>query len=119
MRYTIARYLTILSMLLLVMSLAACTGSEQGSANQANPTGAELIKKMEEAVKGVNTAHFTVAFQVASAEGPVKGTVEFWGERPGKMRAEVKSELPSLDGIVVVTDGQTGWAYNAREKLVL
>ncbi len=120
MRRTISRSIVVLILLLLALGLAACnTGGEEPKVQSESLSGAELVSKMEEAVKATKSAHLTVNFQVASAEGPVKGTIEFWGERPGKMRAEVKAELPSIDGIVAVTDGQQGWAYNAREKLVL
>lgn len=107
-----------ISLLLLIVGVAAC-GDQQTPPPQEGPPGDELVAKMKEAVKAVNSAHFTVQFQVASARGPVKGEVEFWGERPDKMRAEVSGEQPSIDGLIAVTDSQKGWAYNPREKLVL
>jgi outer membrane lipoprotein-sorting protein len=114
----VTRCVTVISLLLLVIALAAC-GGEPATPAQQGPSGDELVTKMKEAVKAINSAHFTAEFQVASVEGPVKGTVEFWGERPGKMRGEVTSETASVNGIVAVTDGQKGWAYNPSEKIVV
>lgn len=117
--YNIRIHTLILCFSLLLFLTAACGGEEPTPAPPKEPTGSDLVAKMKEAVKATDSAHFTVDFQIASVEGPVKGTVEIWGERPGKIRAEVSSESPSVDGIVVVSDGERGWAYNPREKLVL
>jgi outer membrane lipoprotein-sorting protein len=119
MYHIVTRCVTVISLLLLVVGLASCGGGAATPPPQEGPSGEELITKMKEAVKAVNSAHFTADFQVASPEGPVKGTVEFWGERPGKMRGEVTSETASVNGVIGVTDGQKGWAYNPNENIVL
>ncbi len=125
MHYIVTHYVAITSklvlwtsLLLLIVGVAAC-GGKPTPPHHEGPTGDELVTKMKKAVKAVNKTHFTVEFQIGSVKGPIKGTVEFWGERPDNMRAEVVSELSSIDGIVAVSNSQKGWAYNPKEKLAI
>lgn len=85
----------------------------------ADPSGAELIAKMEAAVKALKSAQLTVTFQIASEVGPVKGSIEFWGQRPDQLHAQFKSEDASLDGLEAVSDGQQFWAYSPFAQLVI
>lgn len=85
----------------------------------ADPSGAELIAKMEAAVKALKSAHLTVTFQIASEVGPVKGSIEFWGQRPDQLHAVFKSEDEALDGLEAVSDGQKFWAYSPFAQLVI
>lgn len=122
------RVMILLSLVLVIGGLVACGGGEEEQPAEAEapaedtsgaPDGNELIEQMRTAMAETQTAHMTVVFQVASPDGPVGGTAEFWGERPGKMRVEIASELISIDGIVAVADGEKGWAYNPREQTVI
>ncbi len=115
---TIFRYLTITSLIFVtILALAACGGEEAPA--EVELSGPEWLEKMTEAIKATNTASFTAEFQTATAEGALKGTVKFWGERPSKMRAEVSSEDPNLNGMVAVTNEEKGWAYVPSENFVV
>ncbi len=118
---TIFRYLTVTSLIFVtILALAACGGAaEEEAPAEVELSGTEWVQKMTEAVKATNTASFTAEFQTATAEGALKGTVNFWGERPSKMRAEVSSEDPDLNGMVAVTNEEKGWAYVPSENFVL
>ena len=111
----------------ILWSITACTGS-QPPAEKAAPTvaevapapsGAEVVKKMEAAIKAAKSANFVVDFQIAAIEGPVKGSIEFSGERPSKAYAKMTSEVATLNGQVAVMDGDKGWAYNPSQKIVI
>jgi len=93
--------------------------SYAGPAQAADPSGSELIAKMEAAVKALKSAHLTVTFQIASEIGPVKGSIEFWGQRPDQLRAKFKSEDAGLDGLEAVSDGKQFWAYSPFAQLVI
>jgi len=109
----------------ILWSITAC--SSQPAAEKAAPTvaevapapsGAEVVKKMEAAIKAAKSANFVVDFQIAAIEGPVKGSIEFSGERPSKAYAKMTSEVATLNGQVAVMDGDKGWAYNPSQKIV-
>ena len=105
---------------LLLLALTACAAQPPpATPTPTGPTGAELITQMQKALKDMKSAHLTLRFQVASAEGPVTGTAEFWGQRPGQRRIQLHSDLGSVDGILAVTAGDQGWAYSRRDDLVV
>jgi outer membrane lipoprotein-sorting protein len=116
-RTIIIRYVALTICLVLLLALAAC--GQKTPAPPEGTSGDELIAKMEDSVKSLNSAHLTMVFQVGSVEGPVNGTLELWGERPNKIRAEITSELGSLDRIQVIGDGSQFWAYSPREQLAV
>ena len=96
---------------LLLLALTACAAQPPpATPTPTGPTGAELITQMQKALKDMKSAHLTLRFQVASAEGPVTGTAEFWGQRPGQRRIQLHSDLGSVDGILAVTAGDQGLA---------
>ena len=111
---------TLILMGLLLLALTACAAQTPApTPTPAGPTGAALIEEMQKAIADAKSAHLTMRFQVASADGPVTGTAEFWGQRPGLRRIQLRSDLGSVDGILAVTAGDQGWAYSKRDDLVL
>ncbi len=119
MYHTKIRYITITILVLFMFNLVACGGGEKKPVASTGPSGDELVKKMNEVIKTAKSTSFTAEFQVGSISGPVKGTLKAWGERPGKMRAEIQSDNVNINGFMAVADGQKGWAYNPMEKLVV
>lgn len=116
-----AQRLVWLVCLLLALGLSACAAQPQPqpTPTPAGPTGVELLDKMQEKMKTTNSAHLTLRFQVASPLGPVTGTAEFWSQRPGMRRIQLRSDQGAVDGIIAVTAGDQGWAYSKRDDLVL
>lgn len=104
---------------LLLLALTACAAQPPPTPTPSGPTGAELITQMQSALKNIKSAHLTMRFQVGTADGPVTGTAEFWGQRPGQRRIQLRSDLGNVDGIVAVTAGDKGWAYSRRDDLVV
>ena len=120
MKQTRTQGLTLLLMGLLLLALTACAAQTPAATpTPTGPSGAELIEEMQKAIADARSAHLTMRFQVASAEGPVTGTAEVWAQRPGQRRIQLRSDLGSVDGILAVTAGDQGWAYSKRDDLVL
>lgn len=135
--------LIILLLTLLIPGLAACGGNEetpsqqQNSPEEANDPPAEeateasassedsgdkaLVNGMREAIDNLDKAVFSGQFQVATAtnEGPVTGSVDFWKEKPGKLRVEFQSDRDDVNGLIAVSDGNQGWAYSPYENIVV
>ena len=112
--------LTLVLMGLLLLALTACAAqTPPATPTPAGPTGAELITQMQRTIAGAKSAHLTMRFQVGTADGPVTGTAEFWGQRPGQRRIQLRSDLGSVDGILAVTAGDQGWAYSKRDDVVV
>lgn len=108
-----------ISLLLILVGITACGGDEPNQESSDQPAGSELVSKMNDAVKAVNSANFSAEFQFATVDGPVKGTFQFWGERPDKTRVEITSDDESLNGMVAVTSDGQGSAYSPSENLFL
>ncbi len=81
--------------------------------------GIELVQKMEANINNINGVHFSIKFKANSADGPIDGIIKFWGQRDGKMRLEVTSESASLNGTIIIADGQQILVYKPNEKLVV
>jgi outer membrane lipoprotein-sorting protein len=105
----------------LVLCITAVLGlvARQPAVYAQEPSGSELVTQMQAAVDALQSVHVTTAFQVASLDGAVTGTIEFWGQRPSLQHASFKSPLGSLDGLELVNDGKYYWAYSPRQQLVV
>ncbi len=79
---------------------------------------AELVQNMDKAIKNINGVQFTVEFEVDSVTGPITGTMKFWGEQGRKIRIEISSPVATLDGTIIIADGQQATMYQPHENLV-
>ncbi len=129
----IRRCIITISLLFLLAGLIACGGSEsppaQDSPAEAEapdgnelaetelPDGNELVEKMEAAMKGTNSVHFTVAFQLATAQGGIDGTLEVWAERLSNLRVEVTSDTEEVNASIVGSNETESWIYNPAQSL--
>jgi len=127
----ITRTVYIIMSLGLLLGLVACS-SATPAAPPAEPTkaaeaakpaaeagqadGQELIKKMEAAVKALDKAHFTVAFQMATKGGGIKGSVVVWGKKPNNLRVEFTSETEDLKGMIIGANEKQGWIYSTKNQ---
>lgn len=112
------------SFFVILLVLSACTGEQDGtngstSSNGDLPAGSDLISKMKEAIDDVDTANLKATFQFGTVDGAIKGSLEFWAQRPKQTRFEVNSEDESLNGMIVVSNEDKSWAFSPNENLVL
>jgi outer membrane lipoprotein-sorting protein len=88
------------------------------------PSADDILVEMLETMKTVNDVHAVVTFEVDTVEEDGSGTFEIWVRRgedgPGAFRIEVleSSDAQGL-GAVIVSDGETLWAYSPVENKVL
>jgi outer membrane lipoprotein-sorting protein len=87
------------------------------------PSADEILVETLETIETVNDLHAVVAFEVDSVEEEASGTIEVWARRdvggPGAFRVEVLESSDARDlGAVLVSDGETLWAYSPAENKV-
>ena len=84
---------------------------------QQLPDGAALLKQSADALKNYNTYQYTDVATTTGAAAMEMTTVH-QGTRSGKMRMEMRMEmkLGSMDGALIVSDGQYTWMYMAMLK---
>ena len=119
MSWTIFRYLAIVSLILMIVGIMACSGPAPTAMPEPELSGLDILKRMEAAIKTANSIEFTIQFQVATAEDAIKGNLKVAAVRPDSLRAEVTSENPAINGLLAVTNATEGWAYSPADKLVL
>lgn len=81
------------------------------------PTAKELLIETLETSKTIDNAHAVVDIVLDSPEEKASATVEVWGRHeedgPGAFRLEVlETDKEESVGTVVVSDGETLWAYS-------
>lgn len=87
------------------------------------PSAEDILVGAFETLETVTDVHAVVSFEVDSVEKDGNGTVEVWASHSedgsGGFRIEVleSSEAESL-GAVIVSDGETLWAYSPAENKV-
>jgi outer membrane lipoprotein-sorting protein len=87
------------------------------------PTAKELLIETLETTKTIDNAHALVEIVLDRPEENVSATVEVWGRHdesgPGAFRLEVlDTDKDEAIGAVVVSDGQTLWAYSPAKGKV-
>ena len=87
------------------------------------PSAQDILVNTLESAKTITDGHAIVAFEVDSLEKDASGTVEVWAyreeENPGGFRMEVlESSEDKARGAVIVSDGETLWAYSPSENKV-
>jgi outer membrane lipoprotein-sorting protein len=88
------------------------------------PSAEDILVETLETLKTVNDVHAVVTFEANTVEKDGSGTLEVWArhgeDRPGAFRIEVleSSEAEAL-GAVILSDGETLWAYSPAENKVL
>ena len=87
------------------------------------PSAQDMLVNTLESAKTITDGHAIVAFEVDSLEKDASGKVEVWAyreeEKPGGFRMEVlESSEDKAQGAVVVSDGETLWAYSPSENKV-
>lgn len=87
------------------------------------PSAQDMLVNTLESAKTITDGHAIVAFEVDSLEKDASGKVEVWAyreeEKPGGFRMEVlESSEAKAQGAVIVSDGETLWAYSPSENKV-
>jgi len=87
------------------------------------PTAKEILIETLETSKTIENAHAVVEVVVDSPEENASATVEVWGRHegdgPGAFRLEVlETDKEEAVGTVVVSDGETLWAYSPAKGKV-
>ncbi|MGD8405558.1 MAG: hypothetical protein PVJ21_18010 [Anaerolineales bacterium] len=87
------------------------------------PTAKEILIETLETTKTIDDAHAVVDIVLDSPEKKASATVEVWGRHeedgPGAFRLEVlETDKEEVVGGVVVSDGQTLWAYSPAKGKV-
>ncbi len=83
-------------------------------------TAEEIVAKMQETVESTEDAHAVVAVDVNIQGIEVAVTAEVWEKSPNKLRLEVlETSQADLAGMMVVSDGEQGWAYNPAHNQVM
>jgi outer membrane lipoprotein-sorting protein len=88
------------------------------------PSAEDILVETLETIKTVTDVHAVVTFEADTLEKDGSGTLEVWARRgedgPGAFRIDVleSSEAQGL-GAVIVSDGETLWAYSPAENKVL
>jgi outer membrane lipoprotein-sorting protein len=104
--------LSVLVLLSLLLSLLV-------SGCQNRPSAQEIVAKLREVEASTEDAHAVLEISI-QGQMEEEVVVEVWEKRPNKFRGEVlEASDPELVGIVSVTDGHQGWAYNPSENEVI
>ena len=88
------------------------------------PSAEDILVESLETIETITDGHAIVTFEADTVEKDSSGTLEVWARRgedgPGSFRIEVleSSDAQSL-GAVIVSDGETLWAYAPAENKVL
>ena len=87
------------------------------------PTAKDILTQSLETAKTIENAHAVLNINVDSPEEKASATVEVWGRHnengPGAFRLEVlETDKEDAAGAVVVSDGETVWAYSPAKGKV-
>jgi len=87
------------------------------------PSAKDILIQTLETSKTINDAHAIIDVSVDSPEEKASATVEFWGRHaengPGAFHLEVlETDKEEAVGAVIVSDGETVWAYSPAEGKV-
>lgn len=88
------------------------------------PSVEDLLIQTFESMETITDTHAVVEFNLDTPEQQVSGTVETWARKgengPGAFRLEVlETSEDKFAGAVVVSDGETLWAYDPSASKVL
>jgi outer membrane lipoprotein-sorting protein len=82
-------------------------------------TAEEIVAKMQETIENTEDAHAVVMADVYAQGIELQATAEVWEKSPNKVRVEViEASDAHFAGAVMVTDGQTAWAYEPLRNVV-
>jgi outer membrane lipoprotein-sorting protein len=82
-------------------------------------TAEEIVAKMQETVENTEDAHAVVAVDMNAQGIELSVKAQVWEKAPNKIRAEViEASDAQFAGAVMVTDGQTAWAYEPLRNVV-
>ena len=87
------------------------------------PSAEDILVQMIENAKTITDGHAVLAIDVDTNEQKASGTVEVWARRgedgPGAFRVEVlDASEGKFQGVIIVSDGETLWAYSPSENKV-
>jgi len=87
------------------------------------PSAEDILVQTLETAKTITDGHAVVAINVDTVQQKASGTVEIWARRgedgPGAFRVEVlETSDEKAQGAVIVSDGETLWAYTPSENKV-
>ena len=87
------------------------------------PSAKDILIQTIETAKTIENGHAVVNINVDSPEEKASATVEVWGvhaeDGPGAFRMEVlETDKAEAAGAVVVSDGETVWAYSPAKNTV-
>jgi outer membrane lipoprotein-sorting protein len=88
------------------------------------PSAEDILLQTIESMDSITDAHAVVQFDLDTVEKQLSGTIEVWGRKgedgPGAFRMEVlETNDEEFAGAVLVSDGETLWAYDAAENKAL
>ena len=87
------------------------------------PSAEDILVQTLETAKTITDGHAVVAIEADTVQQDASGTVEIWARRgedgPGAFRVEVlETSEEKAQGAVIVSDGETLWAYSPSENKV-
>lgn len=86
------------------------------------PSAKDILQKTLETSKTINSGHFIAELEFTTPEQKGAGKIELWAqhdEGSGMFRMEVlESSREEANGAVIVSDGETLWAYSPDQNKV-
>jgi outer membrane lipoprotein-sorting protein len=84
----------------------------------------DILLQTIESMESITDAHAILEFDIDTVEEKLSGTIEIWGRKgedgPGAFRMEVlEISDEEFAGALLVSDGETLWAYNPNDKKAL
>jgi outer membrane lipoprotein-sorting protein len=88
------------------------------------PSAEDILLQTIESMESITDVHAVVQFNLDTVELELSGTIEVWGRKgengPGAFRMEVlESSDEEFTGALIVSDGETLWAYDPNENKAL
>jgi outer membrane lipoprotein-sorting protein len=106
-----------------ILGIVVIVAAIAGGILLLQPSAADILVQSLETAKNITDGHAVVNIEIDSLEQDGSGTIEIWGHHsedgPGAFRLEVlEASEEKAQGAVIVTDGETLWAYSPSENKV-
>ncbi len=107
----------------IVLAIVVIVGAVVAGIILLQPSAADILVQSLESMQTINDGHAVVSIDVDTLERDGSGTLEVWARRAeegkGAFRVEVlEADEEKAQGAVVVSDGETLWAYSPAENKV-
>jgi len=88
------------------------------------PSAEDILITTLESVDSIQDGHVVFTIDSDTIEKSLSGTIEVWGQRVGDKKGAFRLEVldasdAELDGVTLVSDGETLWAYSPQKNQVL